>query len=206
MFAAPSGPIGGTVENRADDAALACRTSAHGRRCNRRGNATRLGATRADGGARRCRTAAATRAHRSARWRRSASTRRRLGRAPKLASKLGEFSWHELATNVDPSEAFKFYSGCSRGMRSAQYDMGPMGQYLIFGRDGQQLGGMFDKGSAGKPGSAYWLGYVSVTDLDATVERARPRAARCWRDRWTCRAATASPSSWIRTARSSRCT
>ncbi len=51
--------------------------------------------------------------------------------------------------------------------------MGPMGMYLVFGRNGRQLGGIFDKGAEGRPGSAYWLGYVSVTDLEGTVERAK---------------------------------
>jgi hypothetical protein len=51
--------------------------------------------------------------------------------------------------------------------------MGPMGMYLIFGRNGTQLGGMFDKGSQGKPGSAYWLGYVSVDDVEGAIERAK---------------------------------
>jgi hypothetical protein len=32
---------------------------------------------------------------------------------------------------------------------------------------------MFDKSAAGKPGSAYWLGYVSVPDLEGAVERAK---------------------------------
>ena len=50
--------------------------------------------------------------------------------------------------------------------------MGPMGMYLVFGRNGRQLGGIFDKGATGKPGAPYWLGYVSVTDLKGTVERA----------------------------------
>ena len=55
----------------------------------------------------------------------------------------------------------------------AEHDMGAMGMYLVFGRNGKQLGGMFDKGAQGKPGAAYWLGYVSVTDLEGTVERAK---------------------------------
>jgi predicted enzyme related to lactoylglutathione lyase len=85
----------------------------------------------------------------------------------------GEFSWHELATSVSPNIAFGFYAALFDWDEISQTDMGPMGMYLIFGRDGRQLGGMFDKGAAGKPGSAYWLGYVSVTDLEPAVERAK---------------------------------
>jgi predicted enzyme related to lactoylglutathione lyase len=84
----------------------------------------------------------------------------------------GEFSWHELATNVSPNIAFAFYAALFDWDEISEHDMGPMGMYLVFGRNGRQLGGMFDKGSAGKPGSAYWLGYVSVTDLEETIERA----------------------------------
>lgn len=90
-----------------------------------------------------------------------------------IAPRAGEFSWHELATNTAPNIAFAFYAALFDWDEISQTDMGPMGMYLIFGRNGQQLGGMFDKGSAGKPGSAYWLGYVSVTDLEGTIERAK---------------------------------
>ncbi len=98
-------------------------------------------------------------------------------RAPRLrprprrnrASSVGTSS----STNVAPSIAFGFYAALFDWDEITQHDMGPMGMYLVFGRNGKQLGGMFDKGSTGKPGNAYWLGYVSVTDLDGTIERAK---------------------------------
>ena len=96
---------------------------------------------------------------------------------PEAAPQPGEFSWHELSTTVAPSIAFGFYAALFDWDEINQHDMGPMGMYLVFGRNGRQLGGMFDKGSAGKPGNAYWLGYVSVTDLEATVERAKAARA-----------------------------
>ena len=92
---------------------------------------------------------------------------------PEATPKAGEFSWHELATSVAPGAAFGFYAALFDWDLMAEHDMGPMGMYLVFGRNGRQLGGMFDKGAQGKPGSAYWLGYVSVTDLEAAVERAK---------------------------------
>ena len=85
----------------------------------------------------------------------------------------GEFSWHELATTVAPNIAFAFYAALFDWDEIATHDMGAMGLYLVFGRNGRQLGGIFDKGAQGKPGSAYWLGYVSVTDLEGAVERAK---------------------------------
>ena len=93
--------------------------------------------------------------------------------APEAPPRPGEFSWHELSTSVAPSIAFGFYAALFDWDEINQHDMGPMGMYLVFGRNGKQLGGMFDKGSAGKPGNAYWLGYVSVTDLEGTIERAK---------------------------------
>ena len=93
--------------------------------------------------------------------------------APEFAAAVGEFSWHELATNGTPETAFAFYTAVFGWDEINRFDMGPMGTYLIFGRNGAQLGGMFDKAAAGKPGAAYWLGYVRVDDLDGTVERAK---------------------------------
>lgn len=92
---------------------------------------------------------------------------------PETTPRAGEFSWHELATSAAPSAAFGFYAALFDWDLINEFDMGPMGMYLVFGRNGRQLGGMFDKGAAGKPGAAYWLGYVSVTDLEGTVERAK---------------------------------
>ena len=92
---------------------------------------------------------------------------------PETAAKIGEFSWHELASNVAPSAAFGFYAALFDWDLMTEFDMGPtMGTYLIFGRNGRQLGGMFDHSKQGRPG-AYWLGYVSVTDLEDSVERAK---------------------------------
>ena len=51
-----------------------------------------------------------------------------------------------------------------------RHEMGDMGTYLIFGRNGMQLGGMFNKGDMGKPGAAYWVCYVSVPNLDEAIE------------------------------------
>ena len=92
---------------------------------------------------------------------------------PEAAPKAGEFSWHELATTIAPSAAFGFYAALFDWDLMAEHDMGPMGIYVVFGRNGRQLGGIFDKGAQGKPGGAYWLGYVSVADLEGAVERAK---------------------------------
>jgi predicted enzyme related to lactoylglutathione lyase len=93
--------------------------------------------------------------------------------APETAPQYGEFRWHELATTAAPDEAFKFYSELFGWDEMGRYDMGPSGIYLLFGRNGQQTGGMFSKGDTGKPGPAYWLGYVRVKNVDATVDKVK---------------------------------
>jgi predicted enzyme related to lactoylglutathione lyase len=171
MFAAPNGPIGGTVEAKATtphwlpyigitdmDATIVAATQAGGR-------VVTAPTSLPNGG-----VYAVLTDPQGATFGVHASSN---AASPETAPQLGEFSWHELATNVAPSVALGFYQALFAWDEITQYDMGPSGMYLIFGRNGAQLGGMFDKGSQGKPGSAYWLGYVSVGDLDATVERAK---------------------------------
>ena len=172
MFAAPSGPIGGTVETRATtphwlpyigtadvDATVEA--------------ATRLGATRAN--AAHCATerrpltpcSSIRKAPRSASMPRAPrlGPRRRRSRASSVGTSSRRASLRASRSRSTPR--------CSIGTRSASTTWARWACTSIFGRNGRQLGGMFDKGSAGKPGSAYWLGYVSVTDLEATVERAK---------------------------------
>jgi predicted enzyme related to lactoylglutathione lyase len=96
--------------------------------------------------------------------------------APEKDPEPGEFSWHELATTVDSVEAFGFYRELFGWEELGRHDMGPMGIYLLFGRDGKQTGGVFNKGAMGKAGTAYWLGYVRTRNLDglaADVKAAR---------------------------------
>ncbi len=88
---------------------------------------------------------------------------------PDTAAQHGEYHWHELATSTDPIAAFAFYKELFGWDELGRYDMGPPGIYLLFGRNGRQIGGMFDKGKQGRPGVAHWIGYVRVPDVHATV-------------------------------------
>ena len=97
--------------------------------------------------------------------------------APEKTPERGEFGWHELAA-LDYRAAFDFYGALFGWDKMAEHDMGPMGIYLIFGRNGAQLGGMFNKGGAGLPGGAYWLGYVRVRDAQATVDTLKAEGGR----------------------------
>jgi uncharacterized protein len=82
----------------------------------------------------------------------------------------GEFSWHELIT-TDQEAAFTFYHAIFGWERLLDHDMGPMGVYVIYGRDGKQLGGIFNK-PKDMPMPPSFLYYVSVDDLDAALKRA----------------------------------
>ena len=92
---------------------------------------------------------------------------------PVAPPKHGEFSWHELATTAQPGAAFEFYSALFGWEKLSEFDMGPMGIYLIFGRGGTQLGGMFNKGDMGKPGPAYWVSYIRVKNVRDTIDRVK---------------------------------
>jgi hypothetical protein len=97
--------------------------------------------------------------------------------APEKPAQIGEFHWHELATNVEPEEAFEFYRELFGWDEIRRHDMGPAGIYFLFGRNGTQRGGIFKKGEAGKPGPAYWVSYVRVANVDQTVGKAKAARA-----------------------------
>ena len=85
--------------------------------------------------------------------------------------KRGEFSWHELAT-TDWRAAVDFYSAVFGWEKMAEHDMGAMGKYVLFGSNGVQRGGMFNK-PAEMPGGPAWLGYIRVKDVNDAVKRAK---------------------------------
>jgi predicted enzyme related to lactoylglutathione lyase len=98
------------------------------------------------------------------------------------ASKPGEFSWHELYT-TDHEAAFAFYQRILGWERLGEFDMGPMGKYLLWGREGKQLGGMMTtpkgmKTPDGREVPPSWMYYVTTADLDAALARAKAKGAR----------------------------
>ena len=82
-----------------------------------------------------------------------------------------EFSWHELATREQPA-AFRFYEALFGWYKTSAMDMGPMGQYQMFGRNDVELGGMFNKG-AEMPGPPSWTHYILVDDINRALEAAK---------------------------------
>jgi predicted enzyme related to lactoylglutathione lyase len=101
---------------------------------------------------------------------------------PHDTSKPGEFSWHELYT-TDHEAAFAFYQQIVGWERLGEFDMGPMGKYLLWGREGKQLGGMMTtpKGMTtpdGREVPPSWMYYVTTADLDGALTRAKAKGAR----------------------------
>jgi len=84
---------------------------------------------------------------------------------------IGEFSWHELAT-TDYEAAFGFYSTLFGWEMTEKMDMGGGAIYQMYGGGDQTLGGMFNK-PAEMPGPPFWLFYISVPDVEVSVEKVR---------------------------------
>jgi predicted enzyme related to lactoylglutathione lyase len=96
--------------------------------------------------------------------------------------KQGEFSWAELYT-TDHVAALDFYRQIVGWQKLDEFDMGPMGKYFLWGREGNQLGGMMTMPGGmttpdGKPLPPGWMYYVTVTDFDAAFERAKAHGAK----------------------------
>jgi predicted enzyme related to lactoylglutathione lyase len=88
---------------------------------------------------------------------------------PEADAAIGEFSWHELAT-TDYAKGFAFYEAIFGWQKLAEHDMGPLGIYLIFGRNDRQLGGMFTL-MPGMNVPPHWLQYIRVDSADAAAGR-----------------------------------
>ena len=89
--------------------------------------------------------------------------------APLDPQALGGIGWHELYAGQGQQAAFAFYSGQFGWATDSEMDMGPMGKYRIFSKDGTPLGGMMDR-PADMPVSA-WAFYFNVDGIDAAIDR-----------------------------------
>ena len=101
------------------------------------------------------------------------------GMAPD-SGKPGFFGWHELHTS-DHQAAWRFYSELLGWRHTATLDMGPEGEYFMFGHaddpDAAAIGGMFDSVKRGQL-PPHWLYYVNVKDLDSAVARTTERGGQ----------------------------
>jgi predicted enzyme related to lactoylglutathione lyase len=91
---------------------------------------------------------------------------------PEEDPKVGEFSWHELAT-TDYDAGFRFYQTLYGWEKREDHDMGPMGVYRLFGRNGKEIGGMFNKPAEMASVPPHWLHYVKVDSSSAAVDRVK---------------------------------
>jgi predicted enzyme related to lactoylglutathione lyase len=101
------------------------------------------------------------------------------------APKVGEFSWHELIT-TDHNAAFGFYSKLFGWSTISEFDMGPMGKYLMYGHadappaaNGQppSYGGMMTK-TPDMPMPPSWVYYIRVDSADEAAEKAKSLGAQ----------------------------
>lgn len=84
----------------------------------------------------------------------------------------GSLCWNELyTTNVDL--AGKFYVDVL-GWKTEAVDMGPMGTYTLFKREGAKdnVGGMMAMPPTMKGVPSHWLAYFAVDDCDASTKKA----------------------------------
>jgi predicted enzyme related to lactoylglutathione lyase len=91
-------------------------------------------------------------------------------------SEVGTFSWHELAT-TDNEAAFSFYSSLFGWDAMERMDMGPLGTYLIFGWNGQQRGGIYNK-PPDMPAPPNWLPYAQHANADEAAKTAEGGGAK----------------------------
>ncbi|MGB8692381.1 MAG: VOC family protein [Steroidobacteraceae bacterium] len=83
---------------------------------------------------------------------------------------LGGYSWHEFAAS-ELESAFEFYQSLFGWELLDRMPMGPLGVYLLFGRNGKQEGGMY-RIEAGKAQPVGWLPYVSHHSADEAARLA----------------------------------
>jgi predicted enzyme related to lactoylglutathione lyase len=91
-------------------------------------------------------------------------------------SKPGQFSWAELSA-ANHETALPFYTALFGWQKLREFDMGPMGKYVIFGLGGKDLGGMLTKGKDGPP-TPFWKYYIEVAGIDAAAERAKAKGGK----------------------------
>ncbi|HJU75831.1 MAG TPA: VOC family protein [Gemmatimonadaceae bacterium] len=88
---------------------------------------------------------------------------------------VGEASWHELYT-TDYKAAFDFYQKLFGWEKDQAMDMGDMGVYQMFSRNGQMLGGMMNKPDPNMPSA--WTYYFRVPDINDAASRVTKKGGK----------------------------
>ena len=93
--------------------------------------------------------------------------------APDLGGepKPGRIIWHELLT-IDQEAAWDFYQQLFGWEQTDVMDMGAMGSYRIYGKDGRTLGGIMTKPKE-MPGASMWIYYITVQDINTAIDKVK---------------------------------
>jgi len=83
----------------------------------------------------------------------------------------GTFCWIELGTS-DAAGAKKFYTSLF-GWTTNENDMGEMGIYYIFQKNGRDCAAMYQMGEQQKGTPPNWMSYVCVASADDAAEKAK---------------------------------
>ncbi len=87
------------------------------------------------------------------------------------------FVWHELMTR-DAKKAREFYKQLF-GWDSEEENVEPVGKYVLFKKDGKEVGGLLPMEGPDFEGvPANWLSYMSTDDIEATVKKAKQLGAQ----------------------------
>ena len=90
-----------------------------------------------------------------------------------MKNEPGTLCWNEVLTS-DPDQAGRFYAQ-TLDWKTKAIDIGPMGTYTLFSRegasDGTSEGGMMALSPDMKGVPSHWLSYFRVTDCDASTKQ-----------------------------------
>ena len=82
--------------------------------------------------------------------------------------RVGDVSWMELVTSDHTAAFNNFYSKLFQWKKLGEFDMGPLGQYLMYGQGDKTYGGMMTK-SPDMSSPPAWITYFHVKDVPQSV-------------------------------------
>ena len=85
---------------------------------------------------------------------------------------MGRPSWHELMT-TDYRRAFEFYNAIFGWEKIEEIDMGPLGTYFEYGKNGKMFGGMYNRTPEMGGMHPFWLPYFHVKDVETSTAAAK---------------------------------
>ncbi|MCA9539756.1 MAG: VOC family protein [Myxococcales bacterium] len=95
-------------------------------------------------------------------------------------TQLGRFSWHEMYAD-DPETAFKFYSDLFGWAEAGRMPLPGLGDYVMFKGDFElHRGGFAAKPPPMAKAPSNWLFYITVADLDATLDVVKRLGGDVW--------------------------